>query len=76
MLLNGEQLSFNSLDCGLMGRRWDLENPYRKSTFLQRVLNIMQRCLTQAFYRTSKWPVEPAQGLPHYLLKWRFWFWQ
>lgn len=55
-----------------MGGGWDLENPYSKSTFLLRVLNIMQRCLREAFCGTSKWPVEPSQGLPHYLLKWRF----
>lgn len=76
MQLNREQLSFNSLSVQV-NRRW--EGPWRtlsKSTFLLKVLNIMQGCLGEAFCRTPKWPVEPSQGLPHYLLKRCFQLWQ
>lgn len=53
----------------LIGRGRDLESLHSRSTFLLKVLNIMQGCLREAFCGTSKWPVEPSQGLPHYLLK-------
>lgn len=47
-----------------MGGRRDLGNPYRKSTFLQRVLNIMQqRSLGAAFSGTSE-PLRVSSSLP------------
>lgn len=54
MLLSRELLSFSFFNCRLIGERWNLEYPCWKSTFLLRVLNIMQRCLRETICRTSK----------------------